>query len=312
MLKEVDRFDGISKWRLSYHGVQQATRPRGAVARWAVPYPNTIKKQEERAKNIKLIGLGVITLFILFLFFNTCNKPNNLSNTENGSDVTNSNTETNSSINDQNVTEPSQYDLLRDAVSGATDSESSASYSSGSMPMKDVEDIASNPSLDQSNYQTNDGSQSSDNDLIDFGSYNIVNLDYSKDSKSNHGDLILTGVTYHEKGIGVGVAIGNQTWELRPSKDGYYYLIPDQAKTKCLDVYKLRIENGGEILAWEQNDGENQKWKIEKISDNKYYIISKLSDKYLGMKNNGVNYGELFIGDFNGKDNQKWIFKSPN
>jgi hypothetical protein len=116
-------------------------------------YVNTIKKQEERAKNIKLIGLGVITLFIIFLFFNTCNKPNNLSNTENGSDVTNSNTETNGSINDQNVTEPSQYDLLRDAVSGATDSESSTSYSDGSMPMKDYENERVTSAEDENNYK---------------------------------------------------------------------------------------------------------------------------------------------------------------
>jgi hypothetical protein len=116
-------------------------------------YVKKIKKQEERVKNIKLIGLGVITLFIMLLFLKTCNKSSNLSNTENGSDVINSNTENgsdvinsnteiNSSIIDQNVTEPSQYDLLRDSVSVTTDPEGSTSYPDGSMPMNDSENEA--------------------------------------------------------------------------------------------------------------------------------------------------------------------------
>lgn len=248
-------------------------------------YVAKVKQKEKKTQNLRLIVFGIISIVILFLFAKSCN---------------NSSWESASSKSFNYQSEP--------AMTISLPAPPNPAYAPVDSAQLNIVDPVNSINVDEIKSQSYDVLENEVNSHFDAGSYAIVNLERFNYTKRQYGhdgdDLILTDVHWQKGGIEVGVHVGSQSWEIRPSQEGYFYLIPNKERTKCLDVYMARIDNGGEVLAWEQHEGDNQKWRIVG-KDEFYYIISKLSDKYLGARDNG----ELFIDDLNGSDCQKWIFK---
>ncbi len=84
------------------------------------------------------------------------------------------------------------------------------------------------------------------------------------------------------------------------------YAIDSTFSDLRLDVNNASLANNVGILQYTSNNGNNQYWNIEHISDKEYRIVSIKSGKALSVRNNTV-VQDTWVGD----DAQLWTF-SPN
>ncbi len=87
--------------------------------------------------------------------------------------------------------------------------------------------------------------------------------------------------------------------------DGYKFT--NVNANKCLDVYNLSKENGGNIVLWQDTGVSNQRWEIQNASDGYVYIKSVFSGLYLDVEKKSMDDGGNVIQySFNGNGNQQW------
>ncbi|WP_182909857.1 ThuA domain-containing protein [Microbispora sp. H13382] len=78
------------------------------------------------------------------------------------------------------------------------------------------------------------------------------------------------------------------------------------ASNRCLDVNGASQSNGAQVLIWDCNGGNNQKWTSTSASELRVY-----GNKCLDVNGGGTANGTaVIIWDCNGQNNQKWRFNS--
>lgn len=86
---------------------------------------------------------------------------------------------------------------------------------------------------------------------------------------------------------------------------GTYKLI-NRNSGKALDVYKKSTANGGDVIQWSYNGGNNQKWIITDMG-NGYKLINVNSKMALDVNNSSTeNGGDVIQWTDNGQNNQRW------
>lgn len=96
-------------------------------------------------------------------------------------------------------------------------------------------------------------------------------------------------------------------------EEGTYIIRSAMNKNFVLDLNGPSKDNCANISLWQDNGGDNQKYKLKYVGDGFYTISSVYSGKYLDVawasKNNGANIEQY---EFNGADNQKWLIKKDS
>ena len=78
-------------------------------------------------------------------------------------------------------------------------------------------------------------------------------------------------------------------------------------KTLVLDIQGKSKENSARMLVYERNDGKNQRFRFEAMSDGTYLIKCVHSGKYVDVQGGGTKQGQAVIQYAkNSKDNQRW------
>jgi len=99
----------------------------------------------------------------------------------------------------------------------------------------------------------------------------------------------------------------NQNWQFKPTSDGYYKVIVQQAPTLAWDVANWGTANGSPIQLWSYGGGANQQWMPVAVGGGAYKFVGRSSGKCLDVpgasKNNGV---QLQLWDCNGTGAQSF------
>lgn len=105
-----------------------------------------------------------------------------------------------------------------------------------------------------------------------------------------------------------------QQWEVIPvdsriGGDFSYFTIKSIHSGKALDVLNWSLDDGGNIIVWDDTKGTNQQWFLEYIEDGWFYIRSRFSAKCLEVANSSNLTGaNIQQGTKNGNYNQQWRF----
>ncbi|MDD2559613.1 MAG: RICIN domain-containing protein [Bacteroidales bacterium] len=105
-----------------------------------------------------------------------------------------------------------------------------------------------------------------------------------------------------------------QQWNVSPVDprivgDYSYYSIIALHSDKSLDIYNWSLNNGGNIIAWDDAKGANQQWYLEYAGDGWFYIRSRHSSHCLQIQNaSTANAANIQQGTKNGSANQQWRF----
>ena len=99
--------------------------------------------------------------------------------------------------------------------------------------------------------------------------------------------------------------------------DGWFYLVANtgDAVAYAVDVHAKKTENGTNIELYTFNQGENQKFRFEKLTDGSFTILTKISggtsciEIEAGTKDDGANVQEWEV---NGGANQKWFVETAS
>jgi hypothetical protein len=105
----------------------------------------------------------------------------------------------------------------------------------------------------------------------------------------------------------VSVAAGNAFGQL-PDPSVQYQIVARHSG-KCLDVARAAVGNGAQVVQWDCNQGDNQKWQFTPVGNGDYKIIAKHSGKSLDVFGGIVSQGNGVIveqWDYNGAGNQLW------
>ena len=103
-------------------------------------------------------------------------------------------------------------------------------------------------------------------------------------------------------------------WYFEKDSDGYDKIKSKQSG-KCLDIIGISSEDGAKIQLWSDTDGDNQKWKLTRQSDDiisggEYKLTSKRSNKAMEVENDSSDSGALIEQwDNDSARNQSWILK---
>lgn len=76
---------------------------------------------------------------------------------------------------------------------------------------------------------------------------------------------------------------------------------------KCLEVYNLSKENGGNIAIWPATGVSNQLWEIQDAGEGYVFLKNVYSGLYLDVeKKSKEDGGNIIQYQFNGNGNQQW------
>lgn len=146
------------------------------------------------------------------------------------------------------------------------------------------------------------------------GCYVLVNRNSGKVMEVTGGSLnaganvrqnLNTGTTY-------------QQWDVIPvdsriGGDYSYFTITAVHSGKALDVYNWSLDNGGNLVVWDDTKGANQQWYLEYAEDGWFYIRSRHSAKCLDVYNASIaNAANIVQWEKNGSSNQQWRFLPVN
>lgn len=104
-----------------------------------------------------------------------------------------------------------------------------------------------------------------------------------------------------------------QQWKVTPVNsriggDFSYYSITSLGNNSySLDVLNRSLNEGGNIIAYRQNQGTQQQWYLKYAGKGYFYIISRHSNLCLQVTGAGEN-AVVTQGSINGSDKQKWRF----
>ena len=105
-----------------------------------------------------------------------------------------------------------------------------------------------------------------------------------------------------------------QQWDVTPvdsriGGDFSYFTFLAAHNGKSLDILNWSLNNGGNIVIWDDSKGTNQQWYLEYAEDGWFYIRSRHSAKCLEVANSSNLQGaNIQQRDKNGGANQQWRF----
>lgn len=105
-----------------------------------------------------------------------------------------------------------------------------------------------------------------------------------------------------------------QQWNVTPvdariGGDFSYFTFTAVHSSKSLDIYNWSLDNGGNIIVWDDAKGANQQWYLEYAGDGWFYIRSRHSAKCLEVANSStVATANIQQNQVNGTFNQMWRF----
>jgi hypothetical protein len=105
-----------------------------------------------------------------------------------------------------------------------------------------------------------------------------------------------------------------QQWNVTPVStriggDFSYFTITAVNSGKSLDVYNWSLDNGGNIVIWDDAKGGNQQWYLEYSEDGWFYIRSRHSALCLDVNNASIANGASVVQwEKNGGTSQQWKF----
>lgn len=106
----------------------------------------------------------------------------------------------------------------------------------------------------------------------------------------------------------------SQQWDVTPvdsriGGDFSYFTITAAHSGKALDILNWSLEDGVNIIAWDDTKGANQQWYLEYEEDGWFYIRSRHSAKCLEIRGSSTAASALVQQrGKNGKANQQWRF----
>ncbi|WP_258098583.1 RICIN domain-containing protein [Marinoscillum pacificum] len=134
------------------------------------------------------------------------------------------------------------------------------------------------------------------------GTYTLVNRSNGNVIQINGGSS--TAGANLEAGSSTGAT--NQQWNVIPvdariGGDFSYFTINNAQNNLAPDIYNYSLDNGGNIVVWDDTQGENQQWYLEYAEDGWFYIRSRFNAKCLQI--NGSNVEQW---DKTGNAAQQW------
>jgi hypothetical protein len=105
-----------------------------------------------------------------------------------------------------------------------------------------------------------------------------------------------------------------QQWKVTPvdprvGGDFSYFTIEAVNSGKVLDVYNWSLDNGGNIIVWDDHKGVNQQWFLEYAEEDWFFIRSRHSALCLEVADSGNSPGaRIQQREKNGDTNQQWRF----
>lgn len=105
-----------------------------------------------------------------------------------------------------------------------------------------------------------------------------------------------------------------QQWNVSPvdpriGGDFSYFSLLAVHSGKSLDVNNWSLDNGGNIIVWDDAKGANQQWYLEYAGEGWFYIRSRHSSHCLQIQNaSTANAANIQQGAKNGSANQQWRF----
>lgn len=105
-----------------------------------------------------------------------------------------------------------------------------------------------------------------------------------------------------------------QQWNVTPvdsriGGDYSYFTFTAVHSGKAIDIQDWSLNNGGNLIAWDDAKGGNQQWYLDYAGDGWFYIRSRHSAKCLEVANNSTSIGaNIQQWDKDGGTNQQWRF----
>lgn len=138
--------------------------------------------------------------------------------------------------------------------------------------------------------------------LVNRSSEKVMEVAYgATNSGANIQQGAITGATY-------------QQWDVKPVSarvggDFSYFSFISVNSKKSPDVLNWSLDNGGDIIIWDDGKGANQQWYLEYAGDNWFYIRSRHSAKCIEVANSSTLQGaNIQQWEKNGGANQQWRF----
>lgn len=95
----------------------------------------------------------------------------------------------------------------------------------------------------------------------------------------------------------------------RVGGDFSYFTITAVHSGKAFDVYNWSLNNGGNIVVWDDVKNGNQQWYLEYAEDGWFYIRSRHSAKCIEVANGSLlQQANIQQNDVNGGEHQQWRF----
>lgn len=105
-----------------------------------------------------------------------------------------------------------------------------------------------------------------------------------------------------------------QQWDVTPVDsrivgDFSYFTFTAANSGKAIDVYNWSLDDGGNLVVWDDAKGANQQWYLEYAEDGWFYIRSRHSAKCLEVANaNTANGANIQQWEKDGGTDQQWRF----
>jgi VCBS repeat-containing protein len=103
-----------------------------------------------------------------------------------------------------------------------------------------------------------------------------------------------------------------QQWDVTPvdsrvGGDFSYFSLSSAYSGKSPDIINFSLENGGNIIVWDNVKSSNQQWFFDYVEDGWFYIRSRHSAKCLDVDNASItDGGNIQQWEKNGGSNQQW------
>ena len=139
------------------------------------------------------------------------------------------------------------------------------------------------------------------------GRYIIVNRSTGKVLQVDGGSLN-AGANLVQ---GTNIGVTHQQWNVKPvyakiGGDFSYVTITAQHSGKSPDVLNFSLNNGGNIIVWDDLKSGNQQWYLDYAEDGWFYIRSRHSAMCLNVTNSSTS--NVYQWEKNGGENQQWRF----
>lgn len=139
----------------------------------------------------------------------------------------------------------------------------------------------------------------------------VINGQYIIVNRNSGKVMMATSSNIQQRGYS---EIPPQHWEVKPVSnriggDFSYFTIKNMHNGKVPDILNWSLDNGENIIAYDDTKGGNQQWYLDYAGDGWFYIRSRHNAKCMEVAgSNTTDFGNVQQWDVNGGANQQWRF----